>query len=245
MKNIKITYSYDGSDFYGVQRQPKERTVQGEIEKAIKILLKKEVTLTTAGRTDRGVHASMQVSNFFMDDERTIPVENFKRAINRLLPEDIEIYNVEEVDLEFNSRYHATKRAYEYVLTWKKDIFSRRYKTYVEEEIDKDKLLDILLPLIGVHDFNNFRLKDENNRTTIREIYQIKTYLKDEDTLGVYIEGSAFLKTQIRIIIGTALEIYLGKMPKDYIELLLNEPEVSRRVVIAKPNGLYLAKIEY
>ena len=245
MRNIKITYSYDGSDFFGFQRQPDKRTVQGEIEKVLKIILKSDINMVTAGRTDRGVHANVQVSNFYIDENITIPLKNFQRALNKLLPNDIDIYKIEEVNLDFNSRFQAKKRAYEYIITWKKDVFSRRYKTYVIKEIDCDKFLEILKPLIGKHDFNNFRLKDENNKTSIREIYKIETYLKDKNTMGIYIEGNAFLKTQIRIIVGTALYIYFGRKPENYIKLLLENPEEERKIEIAEPSGLYLTKVEY
>ncbi len=247
MRNIKISYSYDGSDFYGFQRQLDKRTVQGEIEKVLNIILKKEINLTTAGRTDRGVHARVQVSNFIIDSYLTIPLENLKRAMNKLLPKDIDIFDVCEVEKDFNARYMPKTRAYEYIITWKKDVFSRRYKTYVLKEVDPQKLKEILLVLVGRHDFNNFRIKDENNRTTIREIYKIDVYYKNEDKneIGIYIEGNAFLKTQVRIIVGTALDVYFGRKSKDYLDFLLAEPFKARKIEVAEPGGLYLIKIEY
>ncbi len=245
MRNIKISYSYDGSDFYGFQRQPDKRTVQGEIERVLNIILKSEVNLTTAGRTDRGVHARVQVSNFFVDSSVTIPLENLKRAVNKLLPPDIDVFHVCEESVDFNARYMPKLRAYEYILTWKKDVFSRRYKTYIPKSVNPQELTKILSVLKGKHDFNNFRIKDENNRTTVREIYKIEAYYKNENEIGIYIEGSAFLKTQVRIIVGTALDVYFGRKPADYIELLLNEPDKPRKTEVAEPGGLYLTKIEY
>lgn len=245
MRNIKISYSYDGSDFYGFQRQPDKRTVQGEIERVLNIILKSEVNLTTAGRTDRGVHARVQVSNFFVDSSVTIPLENLKRAVNKLLPPDIDVFHVCEESVDFNARYMPKLRAYEYILTWKKDVFSRRYKTYIPKSVNPQELTKILSVLKGKHDFNNFRIKDENNRTTIREIYKIEAYYKNENEIGIYIEGSAFLKTQVRIIVGTALDVYFGRKPADYLKLLLNEPDKPRKTEVAEPGGLYLTKVEY
>ena len=247
MKTIRLDYSYDGSDFFGFQRQPDKRTVQGEIEKVLKIILKSDINLITAGRTDRGVHARHQVSNFCMDSKITIPLENMKKAMNRMLPNDIEIDKISEEADDFNARYLPKKRSYEYILTWKKDVFSRRYKTFIREEVDPIKLKEILNILIGEHDFNNFRIKDENNRTTVREIYNIDVYYKNEEKneIGIYIEGSAFLKTQVRIIVGTSLDVYFGRKPKNYLKLLLNESNKPRKIEVADPNGLYLMKIEY
>lgn len=245
MRNIKISYSYDGSCFFGLQRQPKKRTVQGEIEKALNLILKDKINLISSGRTDRGVHAKKQISNFLIKNGINIPIKNLMRALNNIIPNDIEIFDIEEVSLNFHARYLAKKRAYEYLITWKKDIFSRRYKTYISKEIDPLVFYNILKPLIGIHDFNNFRLKDINNKTSIREIFSITTSLKDPYTLSVFIEGNAFLKTQIRIIIGISLDIYFNKKPVDYINLLLREPNISRKIKIADPFGLYLVKIEY
>ena len=245
MRNIKISYSYDGSDFFGFQRQPDKRTVQGEIERVLNIILKKKINLTTAGRTDRGVHAREQVSNFIIDSNLTIPLENLKRAMNKLLPLDIYIFDICEENKDFNARYMPKTRAYEYILTWEKDVFSRRYKTYIPKEINPLKLKEILLVLEGKHDFNNFRIKDENNRTTIREIYKIDVYYKNEKEIGIYIEGNAFLKTQVRIIVGTALDVYFGRKSEDYLRILLDEPFKQRKIEVAEPGGLYLTKIKY
>jgi len=245
MRNIKISYSYDGSCFFGFQRQPKKRTVQGEIEKALNLILKDKINLITSGRTDRGVHARKQVSNFLVKPGINIPIKNLKRALNNIIPNDIDIFDIEEVALNFHSRYLAKKRAYEYLITWEKDVFLRRYKTYIPKKIDPNKFYNILKPLIGTHDFNNFRLKDENNKTSIREIFKINTSLNDSNTLSIFIEGNAFLKTQIRIIVGVALDVYFNRKPSNYIELLLKEPHINRKIEVADPFGLYLVKIDY
>ena len=180
-----------------------------------------------------------------MESSLTIPLENLKRAMNKLLPPDIDIFHVSEESMDFNARYMPKMRAYEYIITWKKDVFSRRYKTYIPKPVDPEKFKKILSVLTGKHDFNNFRIKDENNRTTIREIYKIDVYFKNESEIGIYIEGSAFLKTQVRIIVGTALDVYFGRKSSDYLELLLNEPEKERKIEVAEPEGLYLIKVEY
>lgn len=243
MKNIRISYQYDGSEFYGFQRQPGLRTVQGELEKALKIITKEEVNLVSAGRTDRGVHAKEQVSNFFT--KTLVPVEKMTRILNAILPKDIVVMEVKEVPEEFNARFSAIYRAYEYYITNENTPFRNRFATYYPEELDVDKINKILKPLIGVHDFNNFRLSDCGSNTTIREIYIASCEKKDEKTIGIFIRGNAFLKSQIRIIIGLVLEIYSGRLPENYLEKMLNNPEKEFRKPVAEPNGLHLAEIVY
>jgi len=198
-KNIKIEFRYDGSRYYGFQRQPNKITVQGEIEKILRIVTKEEINLISAGRTDRGVHANHQVSNFYTSSN--IPIEKYKYLLTRALPNDIDILSVEEVD-----------------------VFS---------------------DFIGVHDFKNFRLSDCVSKVTIREIYQIEVKYFGDSKIKIYIKGSAFLKSQVRIMVGTVLEIYYGRLPENHIKLMLNDFTREYKKNLVEAEGLYLNKIEY
>lgn len=242
MRNIKIVYRYDGSDFYGFQRQPNRRTVQGEIEKALKIILKTDINLVSAGRTDRGVHALMQVSNFPV--ESSIPNERLFKALSNLLPMDIDLISLEEAPEEFHSRFGAISRAYRYKMTWKKDAFSRRYISYIKESLDIEKFEEIMQPLVGRHNFENYRMSDCVVHKPIREIWEISCS-EIEDGVEVYIRGNAFLKSQIRIIIGTALNEYHGKVESGHIAERLAHPEREYPKLIADGSGLYLCDVEY
>ena len=242
MRNIKISYRYDGSMFYGFQRQPNKRTVQGEIEKLLNVVLKDEIDMVSSGRTDRGVHALIQVSNFYTTS--TIPLDRLKYVLMRGLPLDIELLDIEEVDIEFNSRFDAQKRGYTYMISWERDPFKNRYETYVNKEIEAERFQKILDILVGVHDFNNFRMSDCGSKTSVREIYSIELF--EEDTkLIVEIRGNSFLKSQIRIMIGTALEIYFGNRDKNYLIDMLNNPEKKYIKKVADPFGLYLSEVNY
>lgn len=243
MRNIKIVYRYDGSMFYGFQRQPDKRTVQGEIEKLLDVVLKEKIDMVSSGRTDRGVHALVQVSNFYTDS--TIPLEKLRYVLGRGLPLDIELMDIEEVEEGFNSRFDAKTRGYSYRLSWEKNPFKSRYETYVNREIVVERFQKILDPLVGVHDFNNFRMSDCGSKTSIREIYSIEVRRVDEKRVSVEILGSSFLKSQIRIIIGTALNIYFENLPANYIEEMLKNPAKKYLKKVAKPNGLYLSQVNY
>lgn len=243
MRNIKITYRYDGSMFYGFQRQPEKRTVQGEIEKLLNVVLKTNIDMISSGRTDRGVHALIQVSNFHTDS--TIPLEKLKYVLNRGLPLDIELLDIEEVEEEFNSRFDAKSRGYRYILSWERDPFKSRYETYINREIDTKRFVRVMEPLIGIHDFNNFRLSDCGSKTSVREIYSIDVKKLDSSRIAVDILGSSFLKSQIRIIIGTALDVYFGVRDESYLREMLENPNKKFIRKVAEPNGLYLSKVNY
>lgn len=242
-RNIKITYSYDGSEFFGFQRQPKLRTVQGEIEKILKILFKKDIDLVSAGRTDRGVHAKKQVSNFLIHS--TIPSEKIKYILNNSLPKDIYIENIEDVALDFSSRYSATYRAYEYFLGEDQNPFQSRYVTFVNGKLDLERLNAIAAPLVGVHDFCNFKLADCSSRTSEREMFEARFERVDEKTVKLCVKANAFLKSQIRIIVGTILSIYFNRRPENYLIEMLNNPNGKYIKDVAEPNGLHLSDIGY
>lgn len=243
MKNIKITYQYDGSLFQGFQRQPAARTVQGEIEKALNKILREEINLVSAGRTDRGVHALEQVSNFFTANP--IPLEKLKLVLEKMLPMDIMLLNLEEAEQDFSARFSARGRGYRYYITWEKSPFNRRYATYCENEIEPERFNEILKPLIGVHDFSSFRLNDCTSKTTVREIYLIECRKLQDKKLEIHFRGNAFLKSQIRIIVGTALDIYFKRKPENYIKEMLEKPDRFAAKSMADPYGLYLCDIEY
>lgn len=241
-RNIKIIYSYDGTDYSGFQRQIKTKTIQGTIEESIFKITNERVNLISSGRTDAGVHAEMQVSNFQLS--ALIPLEKMKEIFNRSLPESIVIKNVEEVNEEFNSRFFAKKRTYRYYITWERNPFKNRFSTFVTFKIDLKKFIESMEVLKGVHNFKNFRLADCTSKTQIREVYSIEGELDGEKGLYIEISGSGFLKSQIRIIVGTALEIYCKRKSENYFEKMLKE-EGKYIKTVAPANGLHLWEIKY
>ncbi|MBP9477154.1 MAG: tRNA pseudouridine(38-40) synthase TruA [Sebaldella sp.] len=244
MKNIKITYEYDGSKFHGFQKQLNSKTVQGSIEKTIKDYFDEDVNLLSSGRTDKGVHALGQVSNFRM--EKDIKIDIIKRTINKKLSKEIKILDIEEVGEDFHSRFSAKNRTYLYIMKLKNDIspFESEYVSPLENSVDAEELLKILTPLIGRHNFDSFRKKDKDNKDPEREIIKIECYNK-EDKLHILIQGKAFLKTMVRIIIGSALAVYFEKREKDYMIKKLENPNGDDEKILAPSEGLYLYEVEY
>ena len=242
-KNIKIEFRYDGSRYYGFQRQFNKITIQGEIEKILRIVTKEEINLISAGRTDRGVHAYHQVSNFYTSSN--IPIEKYKYLLTRALPNDIDILSVEEVNESFNARHNAKMREYIYIISWEKNPFEARYCKFVKERVDAEKLEKIFSNFVGIHDFKNFRLSDCVSKITIREIYKIEVKYFGENKIKIHIKGSAFLKSQVRIMVGTALEIYYGRLPENHIRFMLNDFTREYKKNLVEAEGLYLSKIVY
>jgi len=243
MRNIKITYQYDGSSFMGFAKQPGGlRTIQGEIEKVLEMILREPTKLISSGRTDKGVHASLQVSNFLV--KVPIPTDRLEIALKNALPKDIMIKSVEEVEKDFNSRFSAKSRAYEFVLSTEVTPFNWRYVTKVEEKIDEKKLENIMQDLVGRHNFESFRLTDCDADNPVREIFEIKCRREGEN-ITIYVKANAFLKSQIRIMVGTSLQIYRGIKPVDYIKNQLANPNPKAEKFVIQGNGLYLCEINY
>lgn len=242
MRNIKISYQYDGSSFFGFQRQPNRRTVQGEMEKALASILQHSIDLISSGRTDRGVHALEQVSN--CKTERNIPLEKLSYALSRALPQDILLLGCEEVGVDFHARFSAKRRAYLYKMTWEKNPFRRRYESLVKKIEEPERFQKILESYLGKHNFQNFRLQDEAYANPWREIYEIRVRA-NEDGLEIEIHANAFLKSQIRIMLGTALQVYFGRVEEDRIQKMLNQPEEEFPKYLAGGEGLYLYQILY
>ncbi|WP_314010997.1 tRNA pseudouridine(38-40) synthase TruA [Pseudostreptobacillus hongkongensis] len=244
MKNIKIVYQYDGSCFYGSQRQKEKKTVQGTIENILKNSFNVEVNMISSGRTDRGVHAKMQVSNFLI--KRDIPFDIMKKKIEKHSDYEIKIIDISYVDLEYNSRYDTNIRVYEYILDNRVRInpFETKYISGIEYDIDVEKFNKILKEFEGEHDFSSFSKKDNKaNKNPVRCIYECYAIEKN-GRVYVYIKGNSFLKTMVRIIIGTTLAIYEGKIDIRYIKENFENPDPDIKKFVADGNGLYLYNIE-
>lgn len=237
--DIKIKYSYDGSKFYGMQRQKDKITVQGEIEKVLLNVFNEKINLITSGRTDTNVHALAQVSNFTIKKE--IPLYAIKEQINKTLYGKIKIGEISYCS-NFNSRYDAKYRTYVYHLKYEKDIspFEANYITAIKNEnIDIDILNEKLKLFIGEHDFLLFSKKDKENKNTVRNI--INAYAsKQNDTFIITITGNSFLRSMVRMIVASC--IYEDKLE---IENKLNLQKTKKFKKILSASGLYLKEVIY
>jgi tRNA pseudouridine38-40 synthase len=245
MRNIRIDLSYDGTDFQGWQIQNSGRTVQGEIEKALKKLHGRDVAVTGSGRTDSGVHASGQVANFFSDIQ-SIPEEKFREAVNSHLPRDIRVMKSRLVPESFHSRYDARVRVYKYYLLHSDagQAHLRNYCYLTRGKFDIQQLNRLASPIVGVHDFTTFAAARDENESKIRDIYSASFY-PEGNFIVFKVSGNAFLWKMIRSLTGTIINLATLGETEEKMKEILESKDRSMAGPTAPARGLFLDKVLY
>ena len=237
------TVKYDGSNFFGYQKQETGRTVQQEIERALKKICKQKIVTQAAGRTDSGVHALGQVFHF--DSPLNMTAFYYKQAFNSLLPKDIYIIDSKEIDQTLHARFHALKKEYHYRLsTNERDPLTCNYVYYHPVPLDLKKMQEAIKYFLGTHDFTSFTANMQNYNKE-RTIYVAEI---NELALGEYIfrfVGSGFMKYMVRIMVGTLIHVGAGKLKPEEIPLIMVAKERNFAGPTAKPEGLYLHSVQY
>jgi len=236
MQNIKIILEYDGTDFYGWQVQPVKRTVQGELEKALKIIFNKKIRVTGSGRTDAGVHATGQVASFACPEK--ISAKELKSAINGNISRDVFVKESKRVPEDFNARFSAALRIYRYQIAKEKSVFSKRYFFQVDGELNIKKMKKAGKELIGEKDFTNLATKDSG----ICYLKGIKI-LENENDIFIEVEANRFLRRMVRGIIGLLIAVGRSEITPSEVKDVLSG--TKRRPPVAPPQGLFLVKVKY
>lgn len=244
MQKVRYLFyiSYDGSNYFGFQRQNNQKTIQSEIERALRQLTKNDLTIHSAGRTDKGVHANFQT--FHVDFPFEI-VNKFTwlKGINKRLPSDIIIHNYKKVDNTFHARYSAKYRIYKYVISKKElNIINQRFKIYVEN-FDINLAKEASKKFIGIKDFTGFS-KMVKDKSPIREIKDIKIKETEDDYIFLF-KGVSFLRHMVRTIMGTIIDISTKKLELDIIDLVFKEKNRKLAGTTAPAKALFLEKIIY
>ncbi len=245
MQRYKCTISYDGSAYCGFQIQPKDRTVQGEIERALKKLHKgTEVKIQASGRTDAGVHAKGQVIHF--DSVLNIPIGKWELALNTLLPHDIVVSTVEAASNDFHARYDVKGKEYRYFihLAERRDPFKRHYAYYYPYSLNVEAIREAMDHFIGEYDFTSFCSAKTDKEDKVREITAVKL-IQEEDMLIFSFAGNGFLYNMVRIMIGTLLDVGRGKKDPQSIPAIIEKKDRKAAGKTASANGLYLWKVFY
>lgn len=242
---ILAVVSYNGTNYQGWQKQSNAPSVQETIEKELSRYFNRPILIYGAGRTDTGVHALGQRFHFDIDED-TIDLDRLIYSLNSMLPPDIKIEDMEEVDLDFHARYSAKEKLYGYsIILDSKDVLFYNIMYLCPYELDLDKFDEVLTHFIGVHNFKNFTSKESDEDNFVREIYDIKSNHSDRD-ISVTLRGNGFMRYMIRYIIGTAIEVARGRVTIEEVDDLLDE--TSKRNIVswkAPANGLVLLDVIY
>lgn len=244
MRNIKLTIRYDGTNFFGWQRQREEPTVQQVIEDALADLTAGKITLHGAGRTDTGVHARAQVANFHTQSAH--PPDVFRSALNARFGDDLAIVAAEEVDADWHARKSAMGKVYEYVVynARVRPIFGRQYMLHVGAPLDVDRMKDAAAVLVGEHDFRSFARKAPEKENCVRTITRLNV-ARDEPRVVFTVEGNGFLHTMVRTIVGTLLEVGMGRLTREDVQRILDARDRKEAGPTAPAHGLTLVGVVY
>jgi len=244
MRKLRANLAYDGSDFHGWQSQPKLRTVQDVIQETIDRIINESPIITAASRTDAGVHAHYQVIHLTI--ENPISLTDLQRAMNALLPEDVAVLAVNEVDESFHARYSVKSKMYLYNIKNASipDIFFRKYQWHIPYHLNLKDMQDGGNNLVGEHDFTSFRASSCEAKNPIREIFQLS--ISSHDTvIQIAVSAKSFLHHMVRNIVGTLVEIGRGKLESDDAGKILKAKDRNLAGPTAPPHGLHLLEISY
>ncbi|WP_102272427.1 tRNA pseudouridine(38-40) synthase TruA [Cytobacillus massiliigabonensis] len=245
MQRYKCIISYDGTQFAGYQVQPNKRTVQGEIEKALRKLHKDmDIKVSASGRTDAGVHARGQVIHF--DSSLKIPLAKWEIALNTLLPDDVSVIRTEMAPDNFHARFDAKGKEYRYFvhLSRQRDPFKRNYAYQYPYSLDIKNINEAVPFLLGEHDFTSFCSAKTDVVDKVREIRQIEV-LEEGDMLIFRFIGNGFLYNMVRILVGTLLGTGAGDISPGSIPDILEKKDRAYAGKTAPAQGLYLWEVHY
>ena len=243
-KNIKLTVSYDGSGYHGWAKQKEDSSIQQVLEDAFGRFFDEKVNVCGASRTDAGVHALGQTANIVIDSP--IPVENFMKAVNNLLPNDISITEAEEVRLNFDPIGDPIKKHYRYTIYTgsEKPIFNWRTVWHYPYPLDPEQMALAAKRMEGTKDYKSFASAKDYRTESIRTIYQCNV-TQAGDYITVDVVGNRFMYNMVRNMVGTLVEVGRGRWEPEYIDEIFEAKDRTAAGLLAPPNGLCLIKIYY
>ncbi|MDO5291634.1 MAG: tRNA pseudouridine(38-40) synthase TruA [bacterium] len=244
MKRVKLIVAYDGTNYCGWQVQPNAVTVEGVINEKLSELLKEDITVIGASRTDSGVHAMGNVCVF--DTASRMPAEKISYALNQRLPEDIRIQDSTEVEANFHPRYQNCRKTYRYrvVASEFPNPIKRLYAHFVYRTLDLGKIREAANYLVGTHDFKSFCSANTQVKETVRTIYRVDVSQVDDEII-FEINGNGFLYNMVRIIAGTLLQVGMGAIKPEEIQSILEAKDRTKAGPTAPAKGLMLVEIKY
>lgn len=243
MPTVRLDIEYDGSEFRGWARQPGLRTVQGELETALATVLREEIQLTVAGRTDTGVHARGQVASFITSAEAPA---DLARRLNGVGPDDVAVLAAAEVADGFDARHDARARSYRYRLLARSapSPFEQGRALWWPHRVDHAALDACAAALLGTHDFTAFTPTQTDHVRFDRDVFAA-AWEQEGEVLSFLITADAFMRNMVRALVGTMLGVSSGhRSVEGFIQLLQGAPR-SEGGDTAPPHGLYLESVNY
>ena len=237
-----IELSYNGKSYHGWQNQPDAISVQEVIEKALSTLLREKIEIVGAGRTDAGVHAKQMFAHF--DYEVKINADHLKFKLNSFLPKDIAVHNIYKVKAKTHARFDALSRTYLYRICLEKDSFNFENAYYLKTDLDIDKMKEAATILFEYSDFECFSKVNTDVKTFYCKIMKAE-WKKVDNELHFIIQADRFLRNMVRAIVGTFINIGLGKIEVAKLHNIIKSKNRSEAGYSVPAHALYLTKIEY
>jgi len=240
---LKLTLEYAGTRYSGWQVQQNARTVQGEVEKAIREATgAARLELYGSGRTDAGVHALGQVAH--LDLPAQVPPETLRRRINDVLPSDINVLRIEPASARFHARHDAVARSYLYQVARRRTAFAKPYVWWVKADCDAGRMREAARAFVGFHDFRAFSDDDPRAKSTTVALESCEVH-EDEDLLIVHVEASHFLWKMVRRLVGVLVEVGRGEMTAANAAALFDADPREVAPLTAPASGLFLERVYY
>lgn len=237
-----IELSFNGKSYHGWQIQPDAISVQEVLEKCISTLLRRNVSLVGAGRTDAGVHATQIYAHF--DTDEVLDTAQFSYKLNAILPKDIAVCKVFRVKSDAHARFDATKRSYDYKIVTHKDAFNYEYTHYVKQDLDIEKMNEASKILLAYTDFQCFSKVKTDVYTYNCDIYKAEWHWEEKELIFT-ISANRFLRNMVRAIVGTLLEVGLRKIEVAQIHEIIKSKDRSKAGVSVPGHALYLTEVIY
>ncbi|WP_194768396.1 tRNA pseudouridine(38-40) synthase TruA [Tamlana sp. I1] len=237
-----IELSYNGQAYHGWQNQPNAISVQEVLEKALSTILGENIAIMGAGRTDAGVHASQMFAHF--DTDAAFNNDKLLYKLNSFLPVDVAVHSVFKVKPEAHTRFDALSRQYLYRVTLKKNVFNFEHTYFVKKALDVDKMNEASKILLTYKDFQCFSKSNTDVKTYNCDIMKAEWFFKDEE-LHFVIKANRFLRNMVRAIVGTMINIGLGKMEVEALHNIIQSKSRGEAGFSVPAHGLFLTHIEY
>ena len=246
MSRYFITFSYDGTHYHGWQIQPNANTVQQELQHALQLVLRKDIEVVGAGRTDTGVHARKMAAHFDWEDD-TLPMECAQLAyrLNRILPRDIAVSGVNPVAADMHARFSATSRTYHYYIHTRKDPFMRHYSLQIHYPLNFERMNQAASLFMQHDDYAAFCKAGADCKTTICHVTRAEWVQTSPTSWYFVITANRFLRNMVRAVVGTLIEVGRGRMTLEEFEHVLKNGTRSDAGESMPGNALFLEDVSY